>query len=307
MGENWEKFKKWSKNEKWYRKSIFKQPGLYGLSFFLAYWNVYYYDTGTFFDFVFNFIVFFLILGGIFYSIKKSLISGENREKAERKIYRKLDKLLEAHIDTLVAKRSKYLYKDPYGSDVYHDWVEKGIMYFINTQLRPHLSAYEKDRLEIEMDQVIEVIDEAVRSKTRRVRVQIDFSETMDRIEYEQLCKEILEKLGWKVGRTREDLKEGVDLVASKKDLEISLQCRKQSRPVGMNAVKEIIAGKAFHNTPYGVVVTSRSFSDAAKKLASQHGIFLLHHKNLTRLEGMIRRRGRLPTGGKMPADSSAR
>jgi restriction system protein len=76
-----------------------------------------------------------------------------------------------------------------------------------------------------------------------------------------------------------------------KKDLEVSLQCKKQSRPVGMNAVKEIIAGKQFHNTPFGAIITSRSFTDAAKKLAAEHGIFLLHHKSMARLEGMMNKK----------------
>jgi hypothetical protein len=215
MGESWEKLKKWSKNDKWYRKSVFKMPILYTLPLVLAYWNFQSYDDGSFSDFLFNYMIFFLITWAIIYSVKKSMVRTEFRDKTERKIYRVLDKLLETHIDTLAARRSKYIHKDPFGKEVRDDWVEKGIMYFIDTQLRPRFSFYEQDRLDVEMDQIIDVIEEAVRSRNRRPRVVIDFSVTMDGAEYEQLCKEALEKLGWTVERTRADLREGVDLIAT--------------------------------------------------------------------------------------------
>ena len=62
--------------------------------------------------------------------------------------------------------------------------------------------------------------------------------------EYEDLCGKILKSKGWLVKHTPASNDQGADLIASRENLKICIQCKRYSAPVGNKAVQEVIAGK---------------------------------------------------------------
>ncbi len=82
----------------------------------------------------------------------------------------------------------------------------------------------------------------------------------------------------------------GVDIIVGKRPNRLAIQCKRQSRPVGMSAVQEVVAGAPMQDCTRTMVVTNHEFTPAARKLAELHGCELVGGAELTRLRSIIRR-----------------
>ena len=101
-------------------------------------------------------------------------------------------------------------------------------------------------------------------------------------------CESILREAGWNVEQTQASNDQGVDLIAQIEDLEVCIQCKRYSNPVGNKAVQEVIAGKAFYNGTHAVVVSNAGFTKAAKNLAESADVLLISDTDLEDLETMV-------------------
>ena len=116
-------------------------------------------------------------------------------------------------------------------------------------------------------------------------RFEAGFRENMSGDEYEEYCKYLLKRRGWIVELTPKSGDQGVDLIATKENLKVCIQCKRYSKPVGNKAIQEIFTGKQFYSGSHGVLVSNAGFTKSAKKLASKTGIILLSDENLINLE----------------------
>ena len=85
-------------------------------------------------------------------------------------------------------------------------------------------------------------------------------------------------ELGFKVKETKSTGDQGVDLILTKNNTKVGVQCKYYSKPVGNKAVQEIFTGKEFYNCTYGAVITNNDFTTSAKKLAYSTNILLIRN-----------------------------
>jgi Holliday junction resolvase-like predicted endonuclease len=109
--------------------------------------------------------------------------------------------------------------------------------------------------------------------------------------QFERHCAELLENRGWRVSSTSRSRDRGVDLIARKNKTCVVIQCKQQSSPVGISAVREARLAKDVVNADYAVVASSRdSFTLDAKKAADSGNVLLVPSAELGALEARIRR-----------------
>lgn len=118
------------------------------------------------------------------------------------------------------------------------------------------------------------------KSPSSNSRISVDF-ESLDPIQFEHHCSDILTSYGWKSRTTKGSGDQGIDIIATYNGVKAVFQCKKYSQPVGNGAVQEIIAGKVFEQAHVAAVVSNATFTPSAKQLASTAGVHLLHFSEL--------------------------
>lgn len=68
----------------------------------------------------------------------------------------------------------------------------------------------------------------------------------------------------------------GVDVLARRWGHKYAVQCKYYSRPVGVSAVQQVVAGMAYYDCDRAIVVTNTTFTRQAKELAESNGIDLI-------------------------------
>lgn len=106
-------------------------------------------------------------------------------------------------------------------------------------------------------------------------------SHTLSGTDYEKHCQKILSEMGWAVKYTKGSNDQGVDLLARRGEVTLCIQCKRHKGNVGNDAVQAVYAGKAFYSASHACVVTTSSYTKAAKELANRTGIILLKTKDL--------------------------
>ena len=100
--------------------------------------------------------------------------------------------------------------------------------------------------------------------------------------EFEEWVARFLRTSGFNAYSTQRSGDYGVDVIAEKNGTKIAIQVKKFSKPVGIKAVQEIIAGKYYYNCHEGwVVTTAPYFTQAAKNLAQTQNIKLFNKNDL--------------------------
>ena len=95
--------------------------------------------------------------------------------------------------------------------------------------------------------------------------------------DYEYVVADYLRSRGYhgvKVTKGSGDF--GVDVIATKNGVKYAVQCKLYSSPVGVSAVQEVVAGKAYYRCKGAMVVTNSTFTAAAQKLADMNNVILL-------------------------------
>ena len=107
-------------------------------------------------------------------------------------------------------------------------------------------------------------------------------------IKFENHCMEILKQYGWEVKETPKTGDQGVDLIASIKNLRICIQCKGHEKAIGNKAVQEISAGKLFWKGTHAVLVSKSGFTKSAQQLAKSNKVRLINEFQLKDLENFI-------------------
>ena len=70
----------------------------------------------------------------------------------------------------------------------------------------------------------------------------------------------------------------GVDITARKLGKRYAVQCKYYSRPVGVNAVQQVVGGKAYYECDRAMVVTNTTFTRQARELADLNDVILVQN-----------------------------
>jgi restriction system protein len=100
---------------------------------------------------------------------------------------------------------------------------------------------------------------------------------------YEKFCSALLENNGWRTTTTIRTGDYGADIVATKMDQKIVVQCKQWSKSVGIKAVQEAHAALSYYKANKALVVSTSGYTAAAKNLSRSTGVMLLSHEDLTR------------------------
>ena len=112
----------------------------------------------------------------------------------------------------------------------------------------------------------------------------VSLSSVMNGIDYENYIKNRIEEEGFLVKPTPVTGDQGVDLIVHTSSGKVAIQCKYYSSKVGNQAVQEVNAGKEFYNCSYAAVVSNKSYTPAAKKLAYSLGVYLCNENSLLSL-----------------------
>ena len=107
----------------------------------------------------------------------------------------------------------------------------------------------------------------------RKKPSELDLMEGHD---FEYFCAELLRRRGFQeVEVTKGSGDYGIDILAEKEGVTYAIQCKCYSAPVGVKAVQEVIAGKAYYDCDRAMVITNSTFTPSAVELAKKSRVEL--------------------------------
>lgn len=192
---------------------------------------------------------------------------------------------IEKHIPVLARKKKILTQKDDYGYIVTDKWNSEKLSYLRKLNYIPHSTSF-YDGITIEQQSTI--IDSIVDGYSYENEVKTNYRDDMNPSEYEYFCAEILSDNGWDARTTPTSGDQGVDVIASKDNVTIAIQCKKYSNPVGNAAVQEVVAGRDYYDANVAAVVTNNIYTPSARMLAKVHGVYLLHHDQLSNIDMIL-------------------
>ena len=99
--------------------------------------------------------------------------------------------------------------------------------------------------------------------------------------EYEEAIFRHLSNSGYTCVLTAQSGDQGVDIIVTIGDVKIAIQCKLYTKPVGNDAVQEVLAGAKYYGCTNACVVTNTSFTKSATELAASSNVRLLNHRKL--------------------------
>jgi restriction system protein len=116
----------------------------------------------------------------------------------------------------------------------------------------------------------------------------IDEIKTMTGVEFEERLWLLFKDLGYEVKPTPRTGDFGADLLLFKAGVKIAVQAKRYSKPVGTEAVQEVVASKSIYGCNLALIVTNASFTKQARELAQVNQVELWDgerlEKELTRV-----------------------
>lgn len=98
----------------------------------------------------------------------------------------------------------------------------------------------------------------------------------MSGTEFEDYCAEILAKRGYEIEQmTAVTGDYGADIIISRDNVRIAVQCKRYSRPVGVKAVQEAAAARDYYKCRKAAVITNSTFTKQAQTLALETDVML--------------------------------
>jgi restriction system protein len=105
--------------------------------------------------------------------------------------------------------------------------------------------------------------------------------DAMSGTEFENYVAARLRAAGYRVGLTSVTGDFGVDLIATRGEERIAIQCKRRGRSIGPAAVQEVVAGAPLHHCKSTMVVSNQEFTPAAIQLAAVHSCELVGRARL--------------------------
>lgn len=217
-----------------------------------------------------------------------------------------LKQIVKQHAKTLLRKRKQMIVVDDYGVEYREKW-DKEKEYFLANVAEINLNELIdlgifidtvedtecSDELEVGLSDAslviadyeiyfLSYIDEILSNSFSES--DNAYNESMSGHDYEHFCAQLLEKEGWEAKVTKGSGDQGVDIVATKSDLVLAIQCKKYSKPVGNKAVQEVYAARQYIGADAAAVISNNSYTKSAQELARANDVLLLHHDQIEKI-----------------------
>ncbi len=114
-------------------------------------------------------------------------------------------------------------------------------------------------------------------------RSKIDEPDEMTGWEFEKWLRRFFERVGFDVEPTPYKGDFGADFVLTWNGMRIAVQAKRASRQVGLRAVQEVVAAKAYYDCERAMVVTNSHYTEQAIILARHNGVWLRTRDDLAR------------------------
>jgi len=114
-------------------------------------------------------------------------------------------------------------------------------------------------------------------------RARINELDEMTGWEFEKWLRKFFERVGYAVTPTPYRGDFGADFVLTWNGIRIAVQAKRTSRLVGVRAVQEVVAAKAYYDCERAMVVTNSYFTKQAAILARANGVLLRSRDDLAR------------------------
>ena len=101
--------------------------------------------------------------------------------------------------------------------------------------------------------------------------------------EFERWLGLFFEDIGFSVERTPYRGDFGADFILTWNGIRIAVQAKRSSGLVGVRAVQEVVAARAFYNCERAMVVTNSYFTDQAMLLARKNDVRIRYRDDLAR------------------------
>jgi len=197
-------------------------------------------------------------------------------------------KLISSLAERLQIRRKQLVYQNIYGTTIYDKW-EREKKEFMQREMlnclreRGYEAYFERvsDGLSQYIDKVAFDESTPVVAEVKKPTSPDVYSPDMDPFDYERYCGLILRQAGWEAIVTSESGDQGADIVATRGRLRLVVQCKLYSRPVGNDAVQQVVAARQHYGARFGAVVSNASYTTAAQQLARTNKVSLLHHDEL--------------------------
>lgn len=98
----------------------------------------------------------------------------------------------------------------------------------------------------------------------------------VDGIDFEHWCADRLREQGWEVVVSRATGDQGVDVMARRDGIEVAIQCKRYTNPIGNKAVQEAFTGAQNEDAGHSCVIGTGGFTPSARQIASKTGVELI-------------------------------
>ncbi len=206
------------------------------------------------------------------------------RQEEERRLfYQSAETAVNKHLRILQTKKKQGVRTDDYGNVFSEKWISD-IQYFLKHvvhSMNPIPTWFESEDISNAIMYVDKFVSDLSASRPEPFAIADQLVDGMTPTEFEHFCADILRKSGWQASVTQASGDQGIDVVATRNQIKLVLQCKKYSQPVGNTAVQEVIAGKLFYLADIAAVVTNASYTTSANHLANTVDVSLLHYSQL--------------------------
>jgi len=94
-------------------------------------------------------------------------------------------------------------------------------------------------------------------------------------IEFEYFLAERLKEHGYKTSMTPQSNDYGADIIAIKDNIKYVIQCKFYSKPLGMQAVQEVLGALNYYQSNIAIVATNSTYTRQATELAKKSNVIL--------------------------------
>ena len=112
-------------------------------------------------------------------------------------------------------------------------------------------------------------------SKKKILKYSLEDLDLMSGAEFENFVSYMFNQLGYKAINTKLSGDQGIDVIATKGNTKIAIQCKCFHGSVGNHAIMEAFAGAKYYNADKCMVVTNSTFTKSARELANKNGVVL--------------------------------
>jgi restriction system protein len=127
--------------------------------------------------------------------------------------------------------------------------------------------------------------EERIQEYERILQSGIEEIDGMEGVEFEEYLQALFLKMNFGVEMTSITGDYGADLILTSDNEErIAVQAKRYSQPVGVNAIQEVNAAKAYYDCNEAWVVTNNRFTKSARELAEKTNVALIDRKELINL-----------------------